>query len=372
MKDSQINPQEHSEIKVLILRKYLEKYLSILSLAAHVNEVEVYDLFCGEGVYENGKEGSPIIILKLINEIYAKNAPQIKGKLTFKCQFNDRNIDKIEKLKKSLKIKDLHIDKIGTVNCTSSDYNEIKQQLSNRRTTSNKRTFIFIDPYGYKDISIVDIENMLSDKHTEVLLFLPTQFMYRFEKNATPESLQNFLNEAMKNDAGNSKSPINFINNLRDGFANRLKGKHYVDSFIITRDIKQYFSMFFFTSHIYGFEKFLEAKWDIDEQQGRGWSPIHVGQQDLFNQVQTKPNTDHFEENLLVFLKEKRTNIEVHNFTIENRHLIPHANTILKELQNSNRLQVTLDDGKDARKGSFYIGWNEVKSNKIKSNILIK
>ena len=72
MKDSQINPYEHSDIKVKLLKLYLEKYINILALAKGVNTVEVFDLFCGEGIYNNGKEGSPVIILRLIKDIYYK------------------------------------------------------------------------------------------------------------------------------------------------------------------------------------------------------------------------------------------------------------------------------------------------------------
>lgn len=372
MKNSQINPQEHSEIKVLLLRKYLEKYINVLSLAKFVNEVEVYDLFCGEGIYENGKEGSPIIILKLINEIYQRNKDLVTGNINFKCCFNDLDTSKINKLKEILTKNELHIDEIGSIDFSNADYKEIKKKLFNRKPITNRRSFVFIDPYGYKDISILDIENMLSDGYTEVLLFLPTQFMYRFEKDATPESLQNFLNDAMKEDGSGSKSGIDFIKNLREGFRHRLKGSHYVDSFIITREAKQYFAMFFFTSHIYGFEKFLEAKWDIDEAEGRGWSQKAKGQIDMFTQMDIKPSTDKFEENLVNFLKVKRTNIEIHKFTIENLHLIPHANKILKGLQDDERLRVTLNDGNEARKGSFYIRWDEVKTKAPKSYFQIK
>ena len=370
MKKSQINPQEHSEIKVLLLRKYLEKYINVLSLAKYVNEVEVYDLFCGEGIYENGKEGSPIIILKLINEIYLRNKHSNASPVKFKCHFNDIDAKKLDKLKEILDKDNLHINEIGSVHFSNKDYQVVKHGLFNRSTPPNRRTFVFIDPYGYKDISILDIENILSDGYSEVLLFLPTQFMYRFEKDATPESLQNFLNEAMKKDElSGSKSGIDFIKNLRDGFSEKLKERHYVDSFIITREANQYFAMFFFTSHIYGFEKFLEAKWDIDEEEGRGWSPKAHGQIGMFTQADITPNTDKFEENLTNFLRGKRTNIEVHDFTIENRHLIPHANKVLKGLQDDGKLKVTLLDGTTARKGSFYIGWDETKSKSVKTNI---
>ena len=84
MKDSQINPYEHSDIKVKLLKLYLEKYISILALAKGVNEVLVHDLFCGEGIYDNNKEGSPVIILKLIKEkLLGLLAQTVQAKLLF-------------------------------------------------------------------------------------------------------------------------------------------------------------------------------------------------------------------------------------------------------------------------------------------------
>jgi len=195
--------------------------------------------------------------------------------------------------------------------------------------------------------------------------------MYRFEKDATPEVLYDFLSQIMdESDLAKSKNGIEFINRLRDGFGKKLKN-HYVDSFIITRDVNQYFALFFFTSHIYGFEKFLEAKWAIDEEEGRGWTPA-FSEQDLFSTLPSEPKIDKFEEEIKIFLTRSRSNVEIHAFTIEHRHLIKHTVQILLSLQNVNKLEVTMNDGKLARKSSFYIGWNEVKTKITKCFIKIK
>jgi three-Cys-motif partner protein len=364
MKDSQLNPYEHSDIKVKLLKLYLEKYINILALAKGVNTVEVFDLFCGEGIYNNGKEGSPVIILKLIKDIYYK--ARKNSNVKFNCNFNDYDTSKTEKLSNYISEKKLHYSEMGSLNYFNDDYQIIKEKIINSKKINGLKRFIFIDPYGYKNISINDIEGLLSDKNTEVLLFLPTQFMYRFEKKSTPESLHNFLTEVMtEEELGKSNSGVDFIHNLRDGFGANLKGKHYVDSFIITRDKNEYFALFFFTSHLYGFEKFLEAKWNIDEEEGRGWSP-KFDEVDLFSIIETQAITDKFEEKLIEFLSELRSNIEIHHFTIENRHLTTHTVPILKKLQNSNNLIVNTTDKSKPRKGAFYIGWNEVKNRTVK------
>lgn len=364
MKDSQLNPYEHSEIKVKLLKLYLEKYVNILTLAKGVKEIEVFDLFCGEGIYDNHKEGSPVIILRLLKDIYFrhKNISNVK----FNCHFNDFNSNKIDKLSQYISDRKLHHPEIGNLFFLNEDYQKLKQNIASQKRKLGQKAFIFIDPYGYKDISILDIEKLLTDRQTEVLLFLPTQFMYRFEKKSTPEVLYEFLMEVLtEEELGKSTSGVDFIHKLRDGFGRKLNGKHFVDSFIITRNKNEYFALFFFTSHLYGFEKFLEAKWDIDEEEGRGWNPKH-NQGDLFSVIEDKVNLDSFEENLKSFLDEERSNVEIHQFTIENRHLIKHSNQILKRWHDSSQIKVTPFESEVLRKGSFYIGWKQVKSKRAK------
>ena len=374
MKESQLLPYEHSEIKVRLLKLYLDRYIHILALAKGVDDVHVYDLFCGEGIYDNQKEGSPVIILRNLKEIVVghKNAGRSVGK--FHCHFNDVDTKKLKKLGDYVSEKNLHDTEVGSILFSHKDYQVLKNEVANAiNTGKNKKSFIFLDPYGYKGITVSDVENFLRSGHSEVLLFLPTQFMYRFEQEGTPDSLWNFIGELMPNeDWGVSDSGIAFINKLRDAFREKMRSKgHYVDSFIITRDKKEYFALFFFTSHLYGFEKFLEAKWEIDEEQGRGWSPVQTSV-NLFSVAEVQPDTDKFEQNLKTYLREKRSNIDVHTFTIENGHLVPHASEILKSLQDNGCLSVRGLDDKPLRKGAFFIGWNEVRTKKPKAYLNLK
>lgn len=357
MKDSQLNPYEHSEIKVKLLKTYLEMYLNILSLSKFVKKVSVFDLFCGEGVYENKKLGSPVIILKLLSELSEK----FKSQIEFECFFNDKEVEKIKKLEVEVEKLIIKRELINNTVFSNKNYEDLKSELYVGNKNKEFKRFIFIDPYGYKDISIKDIEKYLSDKNTEVLLFLPTHFMYRFEKKGTPPKLHEFLNEAVPNlDSLNSSTGVEFIHKIRDGLGVKLKNKYFVDSFIISRDKNEFFALFFFTSHLYGFEKFLEAKWNIDNEQGRGWSP--TASIDLFSQLEEKANIDDFEEKLKRFLVQNRSNIEIHKFTIENRHLIKHSNQLLKKWQNNNELIVNFAAGENSQKGSFHISWEKAKT----------
>jgi three-Cys-motif partner protein len=356
LKESQTSMYEHSEVKIKLLKLYIEQYLNVLYQSPYFDEVFVYDLFCGEGIYENGGEGSPLIILGAIKNIYCSQKDSvIKGKIH--SHFNDINQEKIEKLQTIIRNKNLTCPELGSITFSSKDYIEIIPKLVKRTQSFKKQKgFIFIDPYGYKNIKVSDIENLLSSKKTEVLLFLPTQFMFRFERKGTPESLKEFIEELVPNDQWpQSNTGVDFIEKLTEAFRTRLGTEYFIDSFIITRDKNQFFCLFFFTSHIYGFDRMLHSKWKLDEEEGRGWS---MGSENtLFDQIEKRPNTHKFEKKLLEFLSVERGNGDIYEFTLHNGHLPAHANDILSKMQNSNKLVTRDIDGSTSRKSSFYLNY---------------
>lgn len=69
-KDVKKNLLDHSEIKVRLLSVYLKRYLNIISNDGYTERIKIYDLFCGEGTYENNGEGSPLVILRAIKDLH--------------------------------------------------------------------------------------------------------------------------------------------------------------------------------------------------------------------------------------------------------------------------------------------------------------
>jgi len=362
---------EHSEVKVQLLKLYLERYLNILNLSPYTSDLNIYDLFCSEGVYDNGGKGSPICILETIKPIFVDNL--LKGKTgRFNCLFNDNDAAKVAKLQATVNQMELNRLQTGGPRYENKEYKNILTEVVGEiNQFQSQKAFIFIDPYGYKDISVQDIKKLLKSKKTEVLLFLPTQFMFRFEKNGTPQCLKDFIAELLpETEWPTSSTGLDFIENLKDAFRKNVGNDFFVDSFVITRDKNQFFCLFFFTSHIYGFDRMLDSKWQIDEEEGRGWS--YEGDS-LFNQVVKTANTVKFERNLISFLKAgERTNSDIYVFTLHQGHLTKHTNQILSKLQDENRLIVLQKDGKMARKGSFYINYKDHKNSPDKVKFKIK
>jgi three-Cys-motif partner protein len=357
MKESQITMLEHSEIKIKLLGEYIKKYLSIISNDRFTKKIKIYDLFCGEGIYENGGEGSPIIFLKAVKDLFFTNKARNLPTLPIDLHFNDLDTQKVEKLRDTISEKKLHYQDFGDLKFTSIDYEKAIPMLQERFSSSmSEKGFIFIDPYGYGNIKASDIKNLLQSKKTEVLLFLPTQFMYRFDSNGTPQALKDFISELVDYEEWKkTKSIIEFIVQLTNNFRSFMGDEYFVDTFTIQKDLQTVYCLFFFSSHIKGFEKMLEAKWAIDEQEGRGWKFDESKMVNLFEMQKTNP----LEDKLLKFMQQKVVNsAEIYEFTLRNGFLPKHTVSIFRNWQNTNKLYVD----KASKKGAFYINYETYKN----------
>ena len=280
---SQVVMLDHSKAKVLLLQKYLEKYLNIIANDGYTKKINVFDLFCGEGIYENNGEGSPIAILRTLKDLHFINKAKNKEIIKIDLYFNDKDEFKIQKLTSVIEEKKLHYPDFGKITFRSKDYKEIIDSLSTYiQNLKDEKAFVFIDPYGYKEIRASELKKLLKSKKSEVLLFLPTQFMYRFDEKGTPEALIQIIEELVDiSEWKPSNSVYHFIEQFKEALKNYLGDDFFVDTFAIEKDAATVFCLFFFSSHIRGFEKMLETKWQIDDDEGKGWTNIQVGRNDL-------------------------------------------------------------------------------------------
>mgnify|MGYP005862832967 CR=1 FL=1 len=371
MKDSQLNMKEHSQAKIELLSRYMDRFLNIMNQTSHIHDVYLYDLFCGEGIYPNGGTGSPIIFLEKIKNLHFANKVKSHPHIDFHCFFNDLDENKLKKLKTIIEDKKLHYEEMGSLKITNEDYLDKLEDVVNNieKLKRSEKAFVFIDPYGYKEIKAGDIKRLIYSKKSEVLLFLPTQNMFRFEKKSTPKSLVSFITELVPEDEWpESETGLDFIETLLGKFRGYLGPEYFVDSFIITRSTNQYFCLFFFTSHIRGFEKMLEAKWKIDEEEGRSWK--QGIRSDLFADQEKVAKTNKLRSALYKFLETARTNGELYEFGLSQGFLTKHINSILKEFQKNHEIEVKKEDGSSVRKGAFYVNYKKYKNNPTKIKVI--
>jgi len=352
---------QHSKAKVTLYGEYLSVYLNVLSRAKHFHNILLFDLLCGEGLYKNNLKGSPLVALEKIKEHFSFNQ---KSPLKISLVFNDngfseleKNITKIERLKSI--IDHNSIPENAKIEYFEKELEEILFESIDRvRSTLKSKALFFIDPYGYKNIKPQHIKTLLSIKSTEVILFLPASHMYRFANRCLisqfcgSEPLHDFLTELFCDSVPSFNSADDFICRCREQFKNYLSSeKIFVDSFVIERDKKNTYCLFFFTSNILGFEKMLEAKWKIDTEQGKGFkiSP----QMSLFSGVKFSEYPKMLEK----YLAENNdiTNKHIYYFGLNHGYLPKHSNEVLKGLKKNGKLETVPLDEKPVK--GYYISY---------------
>lgn len=367
--------QIHSQAKVEFYKKYLERYLVILCAAPSIKHINIYDVFCGMGIYDDGKKGSPIVAYETISELY--NCGNIKPGTEITLIINDKEKDRIDKVMEYISKHEYPYCKVEPYNL---DIEEMFQEILPRinDSSSDTRNLVFIDPYGYKNISRNLICGLMENRKTEIILFLPISHMQRFTDVAVKDEkemaqykpLRDFidgffpdLNHPIRQNTVSVKEYIRYVTE-----ALRLDSDIYTTSFYLERDKNKstFFALFFISPNIYGFEKILEVKWGLDEEAGRGFNiPERIG--DLFEKemaLESKQNNALRLKKLLEeHLSKGRTNKEVYEFVLRNEFLPKHANEVLKSIQKENPKFKVYDMTRDhsAQKGAFYIKHNPTK-----------
>jgi three-Cys-motif partner protein len=182
---------EHSEAKVRLYGRYLSVYLNVLHRAQFVKRIFVFDLFCGEGIYENEAKGSPIIALECIQTHYFANQNSCPNMTVW---FNDNGMSEIEEgVSKVDRVKKISSTIFKPDNVRIEFHKENYEDIYPKAIelvaqAKEAKGLFFIDPFGYKAIKPDDIRKMLESGKTEVFLWLPIAQMYRFADSALRSS----------------------------------------------------------------------------------------------------------------------------------------------------------------------------------------
>ncbi|MDR0294660.1 MAG: three-Cys-motif partner protein TcmP [Prevotellaceae bacterium] len=364
--------QIHSQAKVEFYAEYLNRYLRILSLSEHTKQINIYDVFCGMGIYEDGGKGSPIVAFDTI-KMFITDKKNLINNTQISLIVNDKEQQKIKRVKNYIDLNNQHFCNVRYYNeDVEQMFNVVQQEVS--QTNADTRNLIFIDPYGYKDIKKEILYQLMENGKTEIILFLPISHMHRFTQKAIQseervqyEPLRNFVNSFFSKNHKIRKEQLpimEYIQFITDVL--KFNNKFFSTSYYITRDVANYFALFFMSSHIFWFQKILEVKWDLDEVAGRGFK-IPEQMKSLFEAEETEDaknkNANQLEEILLHSLITPKTNRQILELTLKSEFLPKHTTEIFEKWQKSNQKFRVYDlkTNKEARKNSFYVSEKEDK-----------
>jgi three-Cys-motif partner protein len=176
--------REQSEIKARIVAKYFWAWAKVIIPSArfHGNRIAYVDLFAGPGRYDDGTVSTPLLVLEK-----AIADPDMRNMLV--AILNDRNGEYVGSLKEAIeklpgvaKLKyqpQVRNDQVGA---------EVVKSFGQVRLVP---TFLFVDPWGYKGLSLALINSVLKDWGCDCIFF----FNYnRINMGLTNESVREHMN----------------------------------------------------------------------------------------------------------------------------------------------------------------------------------
>ena len=155
-------PSGANEVKTTIIVNYFKVWASIMLKKSQSDRLAYIDLYCGPGTYNEGSKSTPVQIIEA-----AMNIPTLCNCL--RSYFNDKNVDHINSLRNTLeKIPSFeNFKKNVFTNCL-----EVNEELTKEfEKLTLIPSFVFIDPWGYKGLTLRLIEAMRKDWGCDCVFF---------------------------------------------------------------------------------------------------------------------------------------------------------------------------------------------------------
>lgn len=255
--------EPHTSAKHLILRRYLQAWLPIMT--RWNGRVLYIDGFAGPGIYRTGEEGSPIIALK--EAIH--HTAQIRSQVVF--LFIEADPARLEVLKQQ--IATLQVPSNFKVQCLFGRFDEhltrvldfVKEQKRNLAPT-----FAFVDPFGFSHTPFSLIKGLMQNDKCEVLITFMYEAINRFlshpDQPANYDSLFGCQDWREASSVEDPQARKKFVHDLYLRQLQVSAAVTYVRSFeMIDPGNRTEYFLFFGTKSYEAVKKMKEAMWKADE-----------------------------------------------------------------------------------------------------------
>lgn len=289
-------PDPHTLAKHDLLKRYLGAWFPIMS--RFEKKLVFIDGFAGPGIYDTGEPGSPIVALRaLIDHSYFSSMADT----TFFFLFVEQDEARAESLEEQIAV--LWTETGGEpsnvkVQVVCGDFEEAADSIIG----SIKKGFVlapalaFIDPFGFKGVSLDTICKLTSYPKCEVIFSFMYDGLNRWITHPD-EKIHVSLRDLFGSDEYEGAGDLAGADRrafLHDLYMRQLrdvgKFKYTLDFEMIDGRGKNVYSLIFGSRHIKGLEAMKGAMWEVDPSGAFRFSDRHDGLTSLFaDQIDVGP-----------------------------------------------------------------------------------
>lgn len=296
---------EHHKAKHRLLEEYMKVWLA--KLAQSHPQVVIVDGFASAGRYQDGRIGSPLILL----HGYLSHAARGSFKAPPHFVFIESKRSFAANLQAEVEaIDDLHGARVDVLHGEYEDlFPRAVRELHARY--GQLPTFAFVDPLGYEKTpyALLSEYRRLMGQRAEAMVYVPVDHMARFAGTSITEaaldraygSREAWEQARDQEETGKGRAAV-----LADAYAEVLAAEYqFVSRFAVDPASRNRYYLFFGTDSIAGLKAMKHAYWKVDPEDGRGYRQDRLaagGQGGLFDAAVETPKEP--EEDLTALVRE--------------------------------------------------------------------
>ncbi len=322
--------------KLEIFEDYFKEWLPVFIARKEIiwKEIQIFDLFGGEGKDTSNIYGSPMRILKVLNE---NRELILKSNVKITVVINEFEKEKYELLINNLEL--IADTSLYNVEYHNEDFGVVfGKYFESMKLTAN---FLFLDQNGIKQITGGIFSKLIALKQTDFLFFISSSYIKRF---AEVEEFNKYFKITRKELEEQSYYHIHrkILSYYRSMIPNNKE--YFLAPFSIKKPSGIY-GLIFGTNHTLGIEKFLHVCWRHDKLTGEANfdidnEKINISQPGFFEEYNTPSKKQIFINGLRnkILNQDLQNDKEVYLYSLNEGFLMKDANVILRDLENEGKV----------------------------------
>lgn len=328
---------EATLMKLELFRAYITAWLSVFVKSQKVTKkkIRIFDFFCGPGTDNDGKIGSPILTLEILQGM---SDSILKGGYDVDVYFNDADSAKIEELKATINQRNLATGPYE-IHYSSKDFRQAFADL--RPEMLDSANLLLLDQNGVRFFTGDIFDQIRTLSFTDTLVFMSASYVLRFkdepEINQYLETKKIFSEKTQYHQV--HRAIVDYYRSLVPPNA-----QYFLAPFSI-RSGSNIYGVIFGSGNHKGLQKFLETAWSLDNLRGEADYDIDregivEGQSMLFEEMSKPRKTQLFEKQFETEILAGRLpdTGAIYDFVHQQGFLMKHALPVLRRLKKECRI----------------------------------